>query len=172
MIKELSDVDAQLQLPNTLDHGLHLHSLKFTSWAEVQLLNQNSPEAKKLTTTVLKTRLIRQVNLRGYDCWFNDEECAKIGFSSLGKRCEVLFIKVQNQMNILYLINSMHNLRALIVQSRDDNWTNYSSSTDDQLVQWLQQNLPCMCSPVLPLFEVRKAENDRNFIIEKQKLCL
>jgi hypothetical protein len=144
--KNMSDDDAQLQLQALLDHALHLYSLKYKSWPEAQLLNQNYSMAKKLTPIVVKTRLIRRVDLRGYDCWFNDEECAQIPYSSLEKNCEVLFIKVQNRMNILYLINSMANLRALIIQSRDDNWTNYSSLTDDRYVQWLQENLPSTCS--------------------------
>ncbi|CAF0740751.1 unnamed protein product [Rotaria sp. Silwood1] len=146
--KNMSDVDAQLQLQNILDHAPHLYSLKFNSWREGQFLNRNSSLIEKLTPIVLKTRSIRQVNLRGYDWWFNDEECVHIRDSSLIKYCEILSIKVQNRMNLLYLINSLPNLRALIVQSRDDNWSwsNYSSSVDDQYVQWLQQNLSSMCS--------------------------
>ncbi|CAF2325843.1 unnamed protein product [Rotaria sp. Silwood2] len=146
--KTMSDVDAQLQLQNILDHASHLSSLRFNSWREGQFLNRNSSIAEKLTPIILKTRLIRQVNLRGYDWWFNDEECVQIRGSSLIKHCEVLSIKVQNRLNILYLINSLPNLRALIVQARDDNWSwsCYSPSTDDQYVQWLQQNLPSTCS--------------------------
>ncbi|CAF0843958.1 unnamed protein product [Rotaria sordida] len=146
--KSMSDIDAQLQLQNILNYAPHLYSLRFNSWREDQFLKRNSSMTEKMTPIVLKTRSIRQVNLRGYDWWFNDEECIHIRDSSLIKHCEVLFIKVQNRMNILYLVNSLHTLRALIVQSRDDNWSwsNYSSSIDDQYVQWLQQNLPPMCS--------------------------
>ncbi|CAF3262188.1 unnamed protein product [Rotaria socialis] len=146
--KSMSNVDAQLQLQNILDLAPYICSLRFNSWREGQFQNQDSLRTGRLTPIVLKTRLIRQVNLRGYDWWFNDEECVLIRDSSLMKSCEVLFIKVQNRMNLLYLINSLNNLRALIVQSRDDNWTwnDYSSSTDDSYVQWLQQNLPSKCS--------------------------
>jgi hypothetical protein len=141
--KNMLDVDAQSQLQNILDHAPYLNSLKFSSWREAQ---QNSSMTVKLTPIILKTRSIQRVNLCGYDFWFNDEECAQMSHSSLGRQCEILFIKVQNRTNILYLINSMRHLRALIVQSRDDNWTNYSSSIDDPYVQWLEQNLPAMCS--------------------------
>lgn len=144
--KNMLDSDAQSQLQMILDHIPHLYSLKFSSWPETQLVNQNYSIAKKLTPIILKTQMIRRVNLRSYDCWFNDDECAQISDSSLGKYCEILFIKVQNRMNILYLINSMPRLRTLIIQSRDDNWSNYSSSSEVGYVQWLQENLPLTCS--------------------------
>lgn len=144
--KNMLDSDAQSQLQTILDHIPYLYSLKFSSWPETQLTNQNYLITRKLTPIILETKMIRQVNLRTYDCWFNDEECILFSQSSLAKFCEILFIKVQNRMNILYLINSMSKLRSLIIQSRDDNWTNYSSSTDVGNVQWLQQNLPSTCS--------------------------
>lgn len=146
--KSMPDIDAQVQLQNILDNIPHLQLLKFNSWREFQFINHNSSMSERLTPMILKTRPISHVNLRGYDWWFNDEECIRICDSSLIKQCEVLHIKVQNRLNILHLINSLHNLRALNVQSRDDNWgwNNYSIPTDDSYVQWLQQNLPFMCS--------------------------
>jgi hypothetical protein len=144
--KNMLDGDAQSQLQVILRHASHLYSLKFRSWPEAQLVNQNSPILQNLTPIILETRPIRQINLRGHDYWFNDEACFEMIYSPLGKHCEVLFIKVKKRMNILYLINSMPNLRALTVQSLDDSWQNYSSSIEDQLVQWLKENLPSTCS--------------------------
>jgi hypothetical protein len=143
---DMSDVDAQSQLQALLDHAPHLYSLKFNSWSETKLLHQQPFISKKLTPIVMKTRGIRQVNLLGYDRWFNDEDCIELSHSSLGNHCEVLYIKVKKRTSILYLINTICKLRAFIVRSEDDNWINYSSSSQDQLVQFLQENLPSMCS--------------------------
>jgi hypothetical protein len=140
--KTISDDDAQSQLQALLDHAPYLYSLKFQSWPEVQLLNRTHSIAEKLTPIAIKTQSIRRYNLRSYDHWFNDEDCIRMSYSSLGIHCEVLVIKVKNRTNILYLINSMPNLRALIVHSQDDVDGNFPSLTDDRFVQWLKQNLP------------------------------
>jgi tRNA splicing ligase len=137
----MSDEDAASQLQTLLDHIPHLYSLKFNLWSENHILYE------KLTALVLQTRSIRRVNLRGYNHWFDDEECTQISYSSLGKHCQVLFIKVKHQRNIIHLINMMSNLRTLIVQSfDDDDGKNNSFSIEDRFVRWLQQNLPSTCS--------------------------
>ena len=141
----ISNADAQSQLQSVLDHASNLYSLKFNSWAETRSLNQQPPIDENLTPIVMKTRSIRQLNLLGYDRWFNDEECTQMSHSPMGIPCEVLFIKVKNRTSISHLINTIQNLRALIVRSEDDYWTTYSVPAEDQLVQWLHQNLSSTC---------------------------
>jgi hypothetical protein len=55
------DGNAQSQLQVILRHGSHLYSLKFHSWLEAQLVNQNSSIVENLTPIILETRPIRQV---------------------------------------------------------------------------------------------------------------
>ena len=44
--------------------------------------------------------------------------------------------------NICEFINIMSNLRSLTFQCKDDKWTYYELlSTNDQLIQWLYENL-------------------------------
>jgi hypothetical protein len=61
-------------------------------------------------------------------------------------QCEVLSITVENRTTIIDLLNTMPNLRALNVLSRDDSWKDEdddsSPSKNDELVEWLQHRLP------------------------------
>jgi len=74
--------------------------------------------------------------------YFNNEECNILAHSSIGKQCEVLLISVENRKNICEIIKIMSNLRSLTFQCKDDKW-NYchSSSTNDELLQWLSEHL-------------------------------
>jgi hypothetical protein len=68
--------------------------------------------------------------------WLNDEQCAILSHSSLGKQCEVLKIRVKTRRNILDIVNSMTKLRALNVKCEEDigNGMSDSGSTDDELI--------------------------------------
>ncbi|CAF1265183.1 unnamed protein product [Adineta steineri] len=140
----ISDDDAQTQLQDLLDHIPHLYSLNFKSWSETKVQNQQLIGLQKLTPIIIKTQFIQQINLLGYDHWFNDDECIHLSQSSIGIHCKMLYIKVKKQTYITDLIKKMPNLRVLIIRSQDDIWSNYSSV--DLLVQWLKQNLSPMCS--------------------------
>ena len=142
----ISDSDAHSQLQALLNHAPHINALKFNSWRDTRSATEAASISTKSTPSLLQTRDIRSANLLGYDRWFNSDECTQLSGSSMGARCEVLFIKVKNQTNIIDLIHRMPHLQSLVVRSKDDTWTNYSSPTADLLVQWLQQTLPPTCS--------------------------
>jgi hypothetical protein len=81
---------------------------------------------------------------------FNSFECDALAKSSLGQQCHVLLIKVQNRIDILRLIETMLNLRTLIVQCEDDN------QSSDELLKWLQDHLPATYSINRDLDETSK----------------
>jgi hypothetical protein len=143
--QDMSDVDAQSQLQTLLDHAIHLSSLKFNFWSEMEQSDPQSVMSQQLTPVVMKNHLIRQLHLLDYYHWFTEEDCFQLSHSSLGISCEVLYIAVEQRSSVLYLINTMCKLRTLIVRSEDDSWTNYSSN-EGELDQWLEQNLPYNCS--------------------------
>jgi gamma-glutamylcyclotransferase (GGCT)/AIG2-like uncharacterized protein YtfP len=65
-------------------------------------------------------RIIRQLDLQGYNHWFDEEKYTRLSHSSLGIHCEVLRIKVHNRTSILDFVETMTSLRALNVQCQDD----------------------------------------------------
>ncbi len=75
---------------------------------------------------------------------FNEEQCEHFVLCPLGIQCEILFITVNNRNNILHLINRMKNLRALNIQSQDDQWNRNKEelSNEDELIIWLNDRLP------------------------------
>ncbi len=89
---------------------------------------------------------VRRLNLQDVDRVYNSQQCVTLSRSSLGMQCEVLSITVENRTTIIDLLNTMPNLRALNVLSRDDPWTgeddDISPSKNDELVEWLQHRLP------------------------------
>jgi hypothetical protein len=128
----------QLQLQTLLHRTPHLYSLSLNfdlTKSKLPLINNNS-------------RSIRRLNFTGnisYDqChFFNHEQCITLSRSSLGKQCEILSIGVRNRRNIIFLINTMINLRALNVRCQDDQYgTKISLIEDDDFIHWLQDHLP------------------------------
>ncbi|CAF1104767.1 unnamed protein product [Rotaria sordida] len=100
---------------------------------------------------------VRRLDLQDYNCDFDEEQCIKLSHSPLGIQCETLLITVKNRTNILKLVNNMSNLQALNVQCLDDNWTDendLTSSIDDELVEWLRQQLPSTCTIMRDTFHV------------------
>lgn len=95
------------------------------------------------TLLQLKNVSIRRLHLYQFGC-FNRENLENFIHSSLGSRCEILFIKVDERKNILYLVNNMKNLRVLNIRSLDDR----SAQKDreflgyDELIYWLKDRLP------------------------------
>ncbi len=76
-----------------------------------------------------KNKSIRRLDFKGnlsYDqCpFFNHEQCIALTRSSLGKQCEVLSIEVRHRRNIIFLIDTMINLRAMNVRFQDDQYGN------------------------------------------------
>ncbi|CAF3808035.1 unnamed protein product [Rotaria sordida] len=137
--KKTNNVLSQLQI--ILDRAPCLYSLSLGPWSSFNLqipLMENTSKS------------IRRLNFQGYAwgknwCYFDNEQCRQLSCSSLGVQCETLLIKVKNRRNVLDLVNSMSNLRALNVRCEDDHWTNQKdtlSQTKDELIEWLQDNLP------------------------------
>ena len=135
--KTMSNEDAQTQLQTILDQTSFIYSLKFQSWPSL-----NQP----FIPFNLQSSSIRRFNLRGYDYSFTEEDLILRNQSMFQIYCEILIIKVKNRFNVLYLINSLPNLRSLIVRTDDDNGRGYGSSTDDPFIQWFKDNLPSTCS--------------------------
>ncbi|UJR17201.1 hypothetical protein I4U23_004096 [Adineta vaga] len=135
------DADVQSQLQLLLDHTTDLYSLKFDSWSEIK----QSTTSEKLTPMIIKSQSIRQLNLLGFCHCFTHEECLDFSRSSIAIHCEVLCIRVEQRKSILYLINTMDTLRALVVRSVDDSWTCFQKD-ENELDRWLKQNLSSECS--------------------------
>ncbi|CAF4033850.1 unnamed protein product [Rotaria sp. Silwood2] len=97
------------------------------------------------------SKSIRQLDLHSpHACW-NEQYCTTFSHTSLGLQCEVLTIAVENRTAILCLVNSMKNLRALTVFSRDDPWKmklDYDQFPleEDMHIKWLQRQLPSTCT--------------------------
>jgi hypothetical protein len=131
---ESENVQSQLQF--LLDRAPRLHSLSFDSWL---------PSVQIENTSTSVRRLDLQASPFYNDwCWFNDQRCAILSRSSLGVQCQTLLINVENRTNVLDLVNTMMNLRALNVQCKDDRWNdkNNPSSSEDELLEWLRHHLP------------------------------
>ncbi|CAF1065796.1 unnamed protein product [Rotaria sordida] len=130
----LNNIQSQLRL--LLDRTVRLHSLRCFYWP----LSNRQLLLMEITSTS-----VRRLDLQGYICDFDEEQCIQLSHSPLGIQCETLLIRVKNRRNILNLVNNMSNLQALNVQCLDDNWTDendLTSSIDDELVEWLRQQLP------------------------------
>ena len=122
---------AQFQLQSILDQAPHLNSLKFDSWRTLRM-----PSLELISPSV------RQLDVRESDRWYNNIECLQLIDSPLGMQCELLRINVSNRTSILELITHMTNLRSLNVRCDDDKHTEQQSTSDDELVNWLQHHLP------------------------------
>ncbi len=115
----LSTVQALLDQKTEL-HSLILHDCMFT-------LNNVS---------------IRRLDLLSDFHYLNSDQCNELSHSSLIIRCEVLLIKIKNEMCLLPLLENMHHLRALTIQCRNDNWTRDGLVIDDTIIETLRGYLP------------------------------
>ncbi|CAF3695447.1 unnamed protein product [Rotaria sp. Silwood1] len=127
-INDENNIQSQLQI--LLDHTPYLYSLSFTS-----CLLQMPP-------LELRNRSIRRLDLRGYNQYFNNEQCILLSQSLLGIQCEILFIKIKNYQILLDMLNNMINLRTLIIQCENDQ---FNETNNDELIIWLKDHLPSTC---------------------------
>jgi hypothetical protein len=123
--------DMQSKLQSLIDRSSNLRSLTYFSWS-----NQN------IFPFEIKNSSIRQLDLRSPNLVYDYLHCIELSRSSIGQQCQVLLINVEQRTNIMYLINHMNNLRALIVECPK---TLQTSKKDENLIEWLQQNLPPTC---------------------------
>jgi hypothetical protein len=124
----------QSQVQILLDRAPHLIQLT---------IHQNEWLSLKISLFKYINTSIRELNLRRYDHYFNEEECLILSRSSLSIQCEVLFIWIENRQSIIYLIKNMTNLRVLIAKFKDDEYLKQSISTkhNDQFIQWIKDHL-------------------------------
>jgi hypothetical protein len=131
------DFDSQFQLQTILDRAPRLYSLGFGAWSSTSM---------GMPPFEYSNKSVRRLNLIDVDRVYNSQQCVTLSRSSLGMQCEVLSITVENRTTIIDLLNTMPNLRALNVLSRDDSWKDEdddsSPSKNDELVEWLQHRLP------------------------------
>ncbi|CAF1146387.1 unnamed protein product [Rotaria sordida] len=128
----------QLQL--LLNRAPHLHLLRFShvSDLEIILFKIHNRSIRRLDFFTKESML--------YSWYFNKEQCIALANSSLGRQCQTLVIDIKHRTNVNDLINNMTNLQSLIFQCKDDKWNpKISSSTNDELIQWLHEYLPSTC---------------------------
>ncbi|CAF2805783.1 unnamed protein product [Rotaria sp. Silwood2] len=127
-INDNNNIQSQLQV--LLNHTPCLYSLCFTSCSSVLL---------QMPPLELQNISIRRLDLRGYNQYFNNEQCIILSHSLLGIQCEILFINIQNYHILLDMLNNMINLRTLIIRCKDDK---YDETNNDELIVWLKDHLP------------------------------
>ena len=127
---QMDTKEIQWKLQILINRAICLHSLTYFSWS-----NEN------VFPFELRNFTIRQLDLRSPNLLYNYLQCIELTRSSIGQQCQVLLINVDQRANIIYLVNHMNNLRALIVQCPSTS----SKSTNRNLLQWLEQHLPSTC---------------------------
>ena len=130
------------QLQELFNRATHLYLLiiGIDGWILLESdLFALSSQSIRYIRFVRKARLTLQyLNEREFDVLMN---------SSIARYCHVLAFGVQNRRKILCLVNTMFNLQSLIIQCEDDTLNCIdSSSVSDELVEWLDTNLPSTCS--------------------------
>ncbi|CAF1394977.1 unnamed protein product [Rotaria sp. Silwood1] len=74
--------------------------------------------------------------------YFKNAECSMLTRTFIAFQCEVLLVDVESRTNVFNFINTMPNLRVLIVRCKDDERSRYhSSETNDELIVWFQDQL-------------------------------
>ncbi|CAF1141771.1 unnamed protein product [Rotaria sp. Silwood1] len=129
------DFPSQLQL--LLDRAPRLHSLSVETWRSYPT---------QIAPFEITHASIRRLDFYNYHYHYNNEDCRILSGSPLGIQCEILRISVENRTCVVDLVNKMSNLHQLIVQCRDDTHTEQSIVSPDELVEWLQHELPSTCA--------------------------
>ena len=127
----------QKQLQQFLDRAPHLYALKISC---------GKLNSATMVSLQLNSRSVRSLDLQDYTQyegwrWFTEQQCAMLSASPLGAQCEMLRINVENPMDVVNLVYSMRNLRAMDVQIenerywpqrdyRDSSQAGYSSKVD------------------------------------------
>lgn len=130
-----------VQLQTFLDHSPHLYSLTISfMWImHMEIFQLRSSSIRRLN-------VYRQSLSYGKLKHFSKEECHILAHSSLGQQCEVLSIILQNRCHLLDLLKTMTHLRSMTVEFHDDTWQSwyplYASKKVDELVKWIQNELP------------------------------
>ncbi|CAF1359043.1 unnamed protein product [Rotaria sp. Silwood1] len=133
----LSTDHAYSQLQDLLNRTVHLYSLKLSNTKNVSMkfFTITSPSVRRLDLITKFKSSIR---------YFNADECSSlVNNSPFIQQCEVLLIGIKYRSNIVEFINALPNLRSLICNCKDDEYNVWSSSsTNDELIEWLKNRLP------------------------------
>jgi len=143
VIESSLEQTAYNKLQILIDKAPHLSSLIFVGLIikPIKLL--------KLTNTSIRFLDFQNAYFSSSD-YFNYRDCIALINSSLGQQCQSLIIRVKNPINILYLVTNMSNLQSLFVQCKEGsfkfNYIKNNMTNDDNIYQWLYDNLPTTCS--------------------------
>ena len=131
------------QLQSLLDRAPHLYSLSIETWRSSTI---------RMAPADIIHSAVRRLDFYNYHYHYSSEDCATLSRSPLGLQCEVLRVAVENRTCVLDLVHTMPNLCHLIVQCRDDNYTEQSTptttttTTRDELIEWLDEQLASLCT--------------------------
>ena len=135
------DLDNYVELQAVLDQASHLYALNFRSW---------SSTSTRMPPFDYSNSSVCRLDVQKIDQCYNPEQCLALVRSPLGFQCQVLCIAVENRTSILDLIEMMKRIRMLNVLCRDDPQSASDhrplSSTEDELINWLQHRLPSTCT--------------------------
>jgi hypothetical protein len=129
------------QLQTLLNRASNLHLLRFSHLSDFEMIL-----FKICNTSIRRLDFFTKESML-YSWYFNKEQCIALANSSLGQQCQTLVIDVKNRTNIIDLITNMPHLQSLTFQCKDDKWNNKTSTTtNDELLHWLNEHLPFSCS--------------------------
>ena len=163
------------QLQMIFDRAPHLYSLALgmDGWVTIssEIFQLKSPSIREIRF-LNKTRLTCQnLNSTEYEAFVSSDLCLQ---------CHTVLLGVEYRRDIVRLVQEVPHLQSLIVQSGDDELNPLFPSDTDELVQWLESDLPSTCSFVrdtrsssvrlwiawLALWEhgIKRRSNGREFI--------
>jgi len=120
LINQMNEIN-QLKLQILFDHVPHLYSFTFYSWS-----------IENIFPFELKNSSIRQLDLRAPNIFYNHQQCQQLSQSSIVQQCQILFINLQQRIDVLNLINQLNHLNVLIVKCQ-------RSEMNENLTEWLEQ---------------------------------
>ena len=85
------------------------------------------------------------LNLCASNSWYDNDQCLTLTSLPFLGQCKALALPVENRSCVVELLKRMSNLQALNVLSRDDQWKPRTNPHEDELVNWLRQQLPSSC---------------------------
>ena len=137
-------VEAQDQLQMLIDRAPNLYALKISC---------GKLTASRFALFTIDSLSVRHLDLQYYTghegwYWFSSQQCAALCQSPLGRRCEMLRMNVENPMDVLELVYSMPNLRALHIRVSNDVYNildTKSSSIEDDTLLFLRDSLDSTC---------------------------
>ncbi|CAF4143346.1 unnamed protein product [Rotaria sordida] len=140
----------QSQLQVLLDRAPNLRCLD---------IRQGESLSLEMSLFQYRTSSVRQLDFRGYNYYFNEEECIRLYHSQLCIQREVLFIRIKSRHSTIYLVKNMINLRSLHVKRDDeeyhkrlataknnnDKYRDGNVENEEELIDWLKDCLPSTC---------------------------